>query len=177
MLVSYLTFVDIRGVLLLGASGWDRPQELLAAGPSLEGGVFVDGFFLYSFRPEVSAFVDAYRDAYQADPGTLEAYGYDAAMLLRDLLARGARDRRMVFAELHRPFSRRGATGETIVTADGRIEKGLFVLKVDGGTVRELESEAATAAVGNAPVVPIAPPETEHPPPPNPRSSEDRLAH
>jgi branched-chain amino acid transport system substrate-binding protein len=177
MLVSYLTFIDLRGVQLLGASGWDRPQELLAAGPSLEGGVFVDGFFVYSFRPEVRAFVDAYRDAYHADPGTLEAYGYDATMLLRDVFARGARDRGEVLAEMHRPFSRRGATGETIVTVDGRIEKGLFVLKVDGGTVRELESEAATAAVGNAPVVPIAPPDTEHPSSPNPRSPEDRLAH
>jgi branched-chain amino acid transport system substrate-binding protein len=170
MLVSYLTFIDLHGVQLLGASGWDRPQELLAAGPSIEGGVFVDGFFVYSFRPEVRTFVDAYRDAYHADPGTLEAYGYDAAMLLRDLLARGAADRGEVFAELHRPFSRRGATAETVVTADGRIEKGLFVLKVEGGTVRELESEAATAAVGNAPVVPVAPSDTQHSP------MRDRLA-
>ena len=69
MLVSYLAFIDVHGVQLLGASGWDRPQELIAAGPSVEGGVFVDGFFVYSFRPEVRTFVDAYRDAYHADPG------------------------------------------------------------------------------------------------------------
>jgi ABC-type branched-subunit amino acid transport system substrate-binding protein len=177
MLVSYLTFIDVRGVQLLGASGWDRPQELLAAGPSIEGGVFVDGFFVYSFRPEVRAFVDAYRDAYQADPGTLEAYGYDAAMLLRDVLGRGAGDRHEVLAEMHRPFSRRGATGETVVTADGRIEKGLFVLKVEEGTVRELETDAARAAVGNAPVVPVAPLGTQQPPPRDPRSPENRFAH
>jgi branched-chain amino acid transport system substrate-binding protein len=177
MLVSYLTFIDLRGVQLLGASGWDRPQELLAAGPSVEGGVFVDGFFVYSFRPEVRAFVDAYRDAYHADPGTLEAYGYDAAMLLRDVLARGATDRHEVFAEMHRPFSRRGATGETVVTADGRIEKGLFVLKVEGGTVHELDSDAAGAAVGNAPVMPVAPSDTQHPPPRDSRSREERFAH
>ena len=124
MIVSYLTFIDLHGVQLLGASGWDRPQELLAAGSSIEGGVFVDGFFVYSFRPEVRAFVDAYRDAYHADPGTLEAYGYDAAMLLRDVLARDVRDRRGVFAELHRPFSRRGATAETVVTADDTSRRG-----------------------------------------------------
>ncbi len=113
LLISYLTFVDIRGVLLLGASGWDRPQELLAVGPPVNGGVFVDGFFLYSFRPEVRAFVDAYRDAYHADPGTLEAYGYDAAMLLREFIAAGAVTRQMMLAEFRRPFSRHGATAET----------------------------------------------------------------
>jgi ABC-type branched-subunit amino acid transport system substrate-binding protein len=177
MLVSYLMFIDLDGVQLLGASGWDRPQELLAAGPSVEGGVFVDGFFVYSFRPEVRAFVDAYRDAYHADPGTLEAYGYDAAMMLRDILARGAANRHEVLAEMHRPFSRRGATGETVVTPDGRIEKGLFVLKIEGGTVHELDSDATGAAVGNAPVVPVAPPDGQHPSARNPRSPEDRFAH
>jgi branched-chain amino acid transport system substrate-binding protein len=142
LLVSYLTFVDIRGVLLLGASGWDRPQELLAVGPPLNGGVFVDGFFLYSFRPAVRAFVDAYRDAYQGDPGTLEAYGYDAAKLLSEFIAAGAVTRQNMLAELRRPFSYQGATGETRITADGRIEKELFLLKVEDGAVHEIERSA-----------------------------------
>ncbi len=176
MLVSYLTFVDLRGVQLLGASGWDRPQELLAAGPSVEGGIFVDGFFIYSFRPEVRAFVDAYRDAYHSDPGTLEAYGYDAAMLVRDVLSRGAGTRREVLGELHRPFSRRGATGVTVVTTDGRIEKGLFLLKVEDGTVRELDSEATAAAIGNAPVIPLEPADPLRPQRDS-RSMEGRVGH
>jgi branched-chain amino acid transport system substrate-binding protein len=177
MLVSYLTSIDLRGVQLLGASGWDRPQELLAAGPSVEGGVFVDGFFVYSFRPEVRAFVDAYRDAFHTNPGTLEAYGFDAAMLVREVLSRGARTRPEVLGELHRPFSRRGATGATVVTADGRIEKGLFLLKVEEGTVRELDSDAAAAPIGNAPVVPVDPADSLRPPQRDSRSMEDRVGH
>jgi ABC-type branched-subunit amino acid transport system substrate-binding protein len=145
LLISYLTFVDIRGVLLLGASGWDRPQELLAVGPPLNGGVFVDGFFLYSFRPAVRAFVDAYRDAYQGDPGTLEAYGYDAAMLLGGFISAGAVSRQSMFTELRRPFSYQGATGETRITTDGRIEKGLFLLKVEDGAIHEIERSAPGA--------------------------------
>jgi branched-chain amino acid transport system substrate-binding protein len=143
LLTSYLSFVDVRGVLLFGASGWNRPQELLAVGPILNGGVFVDGFFLYSFRPAVRAFVDAYRDAYGDDPGTLEAYGYDAAMLLGGFIAAGAVRREAMLAEFHRPFSHRGATGETRITADGHIEKGLFLLKVEDGAIHEIEASTA----------------------------------
>jgi ABC-type branched-subunit amino acid transport system substrate-binding protein len=175
MLVSYLTSVDLRGVQLLGASGWNRPQELLAVGPAVEGGVFVDGFFVYSFRPEVRTFVDAYRDAFHSNPGTLEAYGFDAAMLVREVLSRGASTRQEVLGELHRPFSRHGATGVTVVTADGRIEKGLFLIKVEEGTVRELDSEAANAPIGNAPVVPVDPDGLPQPPQRDPRSMEDRV--
>jgi ABC-type branched-subunit amino acid transport system substrate-binding protein len=177
MLVSYLTSIDLRGVQLLGDSGWDRPQELIAAGASVEGGVFVDGFFVYSFRPEVRSFVDAYRDAFGSNPGTLEAYGFDAAMLVREILSRGPSSRPEVLGELHRPFSRRGATGLTVVTADGRIEKGLFLLKVEEGTVRELDSEAAAAPIGNAPVMSVDPPDSLPPAQRDSRSMEGRVGH
>jgi branched-chain amino acid transport system substrate-binding protein len=151
LLVSYLTFIDVRGVQLLGASGWDKPQELLAAGPPIDGAVFVDGFFVYSFRPEVRSFVDAFRDAYHGDPGTLEAYGYDAAMLTLDLIAGGGMTRPRMLAAFHHSFSRRGATGDTLITADGRIEKSLFLLKVDGGTIHEVDTTAAAAAFREPP--------------------------
>jgi branched-chain amino acid transport system substrate-binding protein len=177
-LLSYLEFVDIRGVQLLGASGWNRPQALLSIGPSLNGAAFVDGFFVYSFRPEVRAFVDAYRDAYHTDPGTLEAYGYDAAALLLDLMRMGAVDRVRMAAELRRPFSRRGATGETVISPDGRIEKGLFVLKVEDGTVHEVDTPAATAALeGSSTVSAPARQPWAGRPEWDSRSMEDRIAH
>ncbi|MGH7899272.1 MAG: penicillin-binding protein activator [Candidatus Binatia bacterium] len=149
MVTSYLTFVDIRGIQLLGAAGWDRPQALLSAMPAVNGGVFVDGFFLYSFQPEVRSFVDAFRDAYQTDPGALEAYGYDAAALLRDIITAGTPTRAGVLTELYRPGSHRGATGETVITADGRIEKSLFLLKVEEGAIHELEVPTTARSRGS----------------------------
>ena len=143
MVTSFLNFVGLTGVQLAGANGWDRPSELLAA--NVNGGIFVDGFFLYSFRPEVRAFVDAYRDALHADPGAVEAYGYDAAALVRDFVAEGATTRAAMLAEFRRPLLRRGATGDTLIRAGGRVDKALFLLKVEDGTVRELENPSASA--------------------------------
>jgi ABC-type branched-subunit amino acid transport system substrate-binding protein len=176
VLSSYLTFVDIRGVQLLGASGWDRPQTLLAAGPAVNGAVFVDGFFLYSFRPEVRAFVDAYRDAYHNDPGTLEAYGYDIATWMRQLVAAGA-TRAQLLAELRRPIARRGATGESVFFADGRIEQGLFVLRIEDGTIREIETTAATVLNDAASPRSSAPSDGWRRPEWDSRSVEERVGH
>lgn len=178
MVTSYLGFVDIRGVQLLGASGWNRPQDLLGALPNVEGGVFVDGFFLYSFRPEVRAFVDAFRDAYHADPGTLEAYGFDAAALIRDLVAAGNTSRPMVLTQLRRPSARRGATGATVITAGGRIEKGLFLLEVEEGTIREIDTSATVVSDrGAPPSQPVAPSGAWGRPEGDSRSVEDRLGY
>ncbi len=141
-ITSFLAFVDIRNVPLFGGSGWDRPQALLSA--NVDGGTFVDGFFLYSFRPEVRTFVDRYRDAFHGDPGTLEAYGYDAATLVRSLIQAGTTSRTALLAELRRPHVYRGATGQTVFAAGGKLEKGLFLLKVEEGTVRELDTSATS---------------------------------
>lgn len=176
MVTSYLSFVDIRGVQLLGASGWNRRQELLGAMPNVDGGVFVDGFFLYSFRAEVRVFVDAFRDAYQSDPGTLEAYGFDAAALIRDLIATGSTSRPTVLAQLRRPSARRGATGETVITAGGKIEQGLFLLKLEEGTIREIDTPATTVTGGEASLPRAVPPSGQwRRPDGDSPSMEDRL--
>lgn len=176
MLTSYLAFVDIRGVQLLGGSGWDRPQELLAAGQNVNGGAFVDGFFLYSFRPEVRAFVDQYRDAFHGDPGAVEAYGYDAASFVKSLVMAGATTRQALLAELRRPHLYAGATGETAIAAGGRLQKGMFVLRVEDGTVREVESDAGSVRVGDVgDAMPSAP--AWRRPDFDSRSVDDRVGH
>jgi ABC-type branched-subunit amino acid transport system substrate-binding protein len=177
MVVSFLNFVGLSGVQLAGANGWNRPSELLAA--KVDGGVFVDGFFLYSFRPEVRAFVDAYRDALHADPGAVEAYGYDAAALVRDFIAEGATSRQAMLARFRRPLLRRGATGDTFIRSGGRIDKALFLLKVEDGTVRELENPSASSvrSDGVAPSSSTGSSVTWRRPSFDPWAMDDRVGH
>jgi hypothetical protein len=66
-------------------------------------------------------------------------------MLLGGFITAGAVTRQTMLTELHRPFSYQGATGETRITSDGRIEKGLFLLKVEDGAIHEIERSAPGA--------------------------------
>ena len=79
-------------------------------------------------------------------PGAVEAYGYDAAALIRDFIAEGAGNRAAMLTELRRPLLRRGATGDTMIRSGGRIDKTLFLLKLEDGTIRELEAPSAAAS-------------------------------
>ena len=83
---------------------------------------------------EVARFVDEYRDAYEKNPGILEAYGYDAANAVLAELRRGVSTRQDMTAALLRPLVREGATGWTEQNGTNRFRKHLFLLEVRGGT-------------------------------------------
>ena len=139
LLVPHLAYFDIRDVQLLGASGWNDREALQRAGRDVEGAVFVDGFFPYSSQPAVQRFVDEYRDAYGSNPGTLEAYGYDAARTVLDEMRRGATTRTQMDDALRRPLLREGATGWTEQNRTTNFRKHLFLLEFRGGAIHEIE--------------------------------------
>ena len=139
LIVPFLAYLDLRNIQLLGANGWNQPEVLQRTQGALDGAIFVDGFFLYSFLPEVKQFVDRYRDAYAKDPSILEAFGGDAAKLVREHFLAGAGDRTTQLRELLSSSIVRGATGISRFSADGRIDRSLFVLRFAEGAVEELD--------------------------------------
>lgn len=149
VVAPFLPYLDIRGVQLLGANGWNQPEALARGMPHVDGSLFVDGFYAYSFLPETRAFVDAYRDAHGSDPGILEAFGYDAAKLVRDLYSAGAGSRESQLRSLLMPRAIRGATGTARFAGGGRVDRSLFVLRFSEGAVREVE-RASLAPVSPA---------------------------
>ena len=152
LIVPFLAYLDIRNVQLLGANGWHQPEALTRI-QQAEGAIFVDGFFLYSFLPEVKTFVDGYRDTYQKEPGILEAFGYDAAKLIRQHLVAGAGDRPSQLRDLLASSIVRGATGISRFAPDGTIDRSLFLLRWSGGSVEELDRNSILPAAprGSAP--------------------------
>lgn len=64
---------------ILGADGFDAASLLADFGAELEGTHFTTHFAGEEPRPEVTAFVTAYRDAFNETPDAIAALGYDAA--------------------------------------------------------------------------------------------------
>ena len=89
LLAAQLAFFDIT-VPLLGTNGWNTPDFARVADRSVEGSVFVDGFFSDSASPVVQEFVERYRKRFQATPSLFAAQGYDAARLAVEAIKRGA---------------------------------------------------------------------------------------
>ncbi len=89
LIAPQLLFYDMK-VPLLGSNGWNSPDLFKFADRSIEGGVFVDGFFLDTPDPTVQDFVARYRKRYQTAPSLFSALAYDATRLVLEAIRRGA---------------------------------------------------------------------------------------
>lgn len=139
LIAPQLPFYGMEGVPLLGISGWNAPELVRNAGKSIDGAVFVDGFFRHSSFPFVRDFVDLYFATYGEEPTILEAQGFDAANILLSLLDQAwIADRGSLRDALSRFRNYPGVTGATSFNADGDAEKQLYLLQIQRGNAVQL---------------------------------------
>jgi ABC-type branched-subunit amino acid transport system substrate-binding protein len=133
-------FKDIKTVQLLGGNGWDSPNLPERAGKFVEGSIFVDGFFPGSEGEETRQFVEDFKRVYGGKvPGLLEAHAFDSARMLLDIIRRNApKNRAGMRQALLSIKDFPGAGGKTSFMPNGEVKKELFVITVEGGTLKEM---------------------------------------
>lgn len=152
---------DLQTVTLLGTNQWSSPKgrsglpELVERGGKfITCSVYVDGFYVDSDRKATKRFVAAYKAANNgAEPGLLEAVGYDSAAMFRQIIEKQRPTTRAQFREdlaLMKNFD--GATGTTSFGDNRDAQKPLFYLGIDAKGVHELPPlDVPATATGAAP--------------------------
>ncbi|MDR4479697.1 MAG: penicillin-binding protein activator [Nitrospira sp.] len=138
LLAAQLAFYDIA-VPLLGANGWNTPDFARVADRSIEGSVFVDGFFADSASPVVQEFVERYRKRFQATPSLFAAQGYDAARLAVEAIKRGATTGEGVRDYLIMQHDLPTLSGPSGFSPDGILNRHVFLIQVKQGKFVPLE--------------------------------------
>ncbi|MFZ1502370.1 MAG: penicillin-binding protein activator [Nitrospira sp.] len=138
LLAAQLAFFDIT-VPLLGTNGWNTPDFARVADRSVEGSVFVDGFFSDSASPVVQEFVERYRKRFQATPSLFAAQGYDAARLAVEAIKRGATTGEGVRDYLMMQHDLPSLSGPSGFSADGTLNRHVFLIQVKQGKFVPLE--------------------------------------
>ncbi len=139
LIAPQLPYYGLEGLPLFGINGWNSPELLRAAGSSVEGAVFVDGFFVHSPYPFVRDFVTRYFDRYGEEPNILEAQGFDVAGILLSILGDPAvASREDVRLTLQQLRNYPGVTGATSFSQEGEAEKVLFLLQVKNGNIVQI---------------------------------------
>nr|WP_228531198.1 MULTISPECIES: penicillin-binding protein activator [Myxococcaceae] len=150
---------DLKTVTLFGTNQWSSPKGRSGLPELLERGgkfvtcsVFVDGFFVDSARPATQRFVAAFRKANDGrDPGLLEAVGYDAGRMLRQVIEKQhPATREALRDDLAALKDFDGATGKTTFDAKREAQKPLFLIGIDSKGVTELESPAPHASASGS---------------------------
>lgn len=142
MILPQLAFHDVRGVQLLGTSQWYVPDGIRKEMDYFEGAVLTALFFAESSKRMVADFTDTFFGATGREPDYREALAYDTArMLLEALRDRGVTNRSSLRDRLQRIEAFEGVTGRVSVTKRGEMQRGSFILKVEGRQIVDVTPE------------------------------------
>jgi ABC-type branched-subunit amino acid transport system substrate-binding protein len=132
LIAPQLLFYDVK-VPLLGSSTWNSGDLLRLGGHAVDGGVFVDGFFIDSPEQNIREFVDRYRKRYHSDPSLFAAQAYDATRLVLEAIRKGATSGREVYEQLVRFQDLPTLSGPASFGSAGALNRRLFVINVKNG--------------------------------------------
>ena len=138
LLAAQLAFHDVK-VPLLGTNGWNSPDFLRTADRTVDGAVFVDGFFAESANAGVQDFVQRFQKRFQGTPTLFTMQGYDAAKLVLEAIRRGATSGEAVREFLTTQRDLPTLMGPAGFGAEGTLQRPLALLQVKHGKFVQLD--------------------------------------
>jgi ABC-type branched-subunit amino acid transport system substrate-binding protein len=134
-IAAMLSFNNVKDVHLLGTNLWNVPGLERRAGSFANDLLFVDSFVSSDPNYEHSQFVKDYKTLFGEEPGILEIQGYDAALLLRQLISQGNTTRESLASALSRVQDFPGSLGPLSITQDREMMRPLTALTLEKGNV------------------------------------------
>jgi len=136
LILSQIAYYDIQGLTFLGTNAWNGPDLIPVAGKSAEGAIFTDAFFKKNPSSTCLRFVETFRNAYQRDPETLGALGYDGAKLLVEMLrSKPVSSPLQLNEEISKIQNFQGVSGLKGFGENGRPLRTFSILKINKGQV------------------------------------------
>jgi branched-chain amino acid transport system substrate-binding protein len=119
-------------VPLIGGDGWDSDVLVKAGGDAIEGNYFTNHYSPDEQRPEVQAFVQAYKKKYNGEvPDAMAVLGYDAMKMMADAIKRaGGTDGQKIRDALAATKDFPGAGGKITINEKRNADKPIVVVQV-----------------------------------------------
>ncbi len=109
-------------------------NALIDLGKESVEGVLLPGFFHeQTTNPVAQSFIKAYKEKYKKDPATYAAYGYDAAKIVIDSIAKAGTDRKAIRDNMAKVKGFQGATGINTFDENGDVMKEPLRLQIKDG--------------------------------------------
>jgi ABC-type branched-subunit amino acid transport system substrate-binding protein/outer membrane protein assembly factor BamD (BamD/ComL family) len=138
LIAAQLNFHDMK-VPFLGSNGWNAPDFARTADQSIDGSVFVDGFFVDSPNATVQEFVERYKKRFQNPPTLFAMQGYDAAKFVIEAIKKGATSGEAIRDFLTAQQDLPALAGPASFAQDGTLNRPLFLIQVKRGRFTQLD--------------------------------------
>jgi ABC-type branched-subunit amino acid transport system substrate-binding protein len=141
LIAPQLAFYDIDDVLLLGTNLWHSDRLINEAGKYVQYAIMADGFYASDTDEKINNFIMVFKDHYGENPGVIEAFAYDTAMIaFQTANNSGVYSRKDLKEALRNLRNFDGVTGTTSFRRNGDAEKKLYMLQIEGNKFVEFES-------------------------------------
>jgi ABC-type branched-subunit amino acid transport system substrate-binding protein len=138
LIAAQLNFHDMK-VPFLGSNGWNAPDFARTADQSIDGAVFVDGFFVDSPNPNVQGFVERYKKRFQNPPTLFAVQGYEAARFVIEAIRKGADSGEAIREYLAGQQDLPALAGPASFAQDGTLNRPLFLIQVKRGRFTQVD--------------------------------------
>ena len=138
LIAAQLNFHDMK-VPFLGGNGWNAPDIARTADQSIDGAVFVDGFFAESPNPNVQDFVDRYKKRFQTLPTLFAMQGYDAVRFVIEAIKKGATSGETIRDYLTSQQDLPALGGPAAFAQDGTLNRPVFLIQVKRGRFTQVD--------------------------------------
>lgn len=129
-------------VPLIGGDGWESEKLVELGGEAVEGHYFSTHYAADAAAPKVTAFVEAYKKAYNNKvPDCMAALGYDSVYFLADAIKRaGSTEAAKIRDALAATKEFDAVTGKVAIDAKRDAVKSAVILQVKGGKFKYVET-------------------------------------
>jgi ABC-type branched-subunit amino acid transport system substrate-binding protein len=139
LILPQLAYYDVKDIYLAGTNLWHSNQLIEMTHAYAQNAVITDGFFAESKDQVVQNFVSTYQKIYERRPGIIEAFAFDTATMLFNLVSQSDATHRHVLRDSLQQLSQiEGVTGPTAFEMDGEVIKSLSLLRLKGGQFIEI---------------------------------------
>jgi ABC-type branched-subunit amino acid transport system substrate-binding protein/outer membrane protein assembly factor BamD (BamD/ComL family) len=139
LILPQLAYHDVKDIYLAGTNLWHSSQLIEMTHAYAQNAVITDGFFADSRNEIVQNFVSTYHQIYNRQPGIIEAFAFDTATMLFNLISQSQATHRHILRDNLLQWSQvRGVTGPVTFEANGEAIKTLCLLRIKGGQFLEI---------------------------------------
>ena len=130
-----LAYHDIQNMTLMGTNLWNTPSLIKRGQAFVEGSVFVDSLLSEDRKFKNSNFYREFYRTFGSKPGVFASQGYDAGLILRQIIASGERSRVGVKEKLAEIANFPGSIGTLNTNSRRELTRPLVKLGVVEGSI------------------------------------------
>ena len=139
-IASHLLYNDVKNIYLVGPSLWNQPYNIKKSSRYLKQAFFADTE-LSTKKFQKTDFYAQFLQTFDQKPGLFELLAYEAALILRQTIISGAKNRSELKKDLQKTIKFYGPLGELSINKNREFIRPLQIFKIENYKIHPVKQD------------------------------------